>query len=79
MAGKLRTTQSWLFFKSVPAEIVVVQTLHDDDDRTIFVCHPVSTGEYFCNVVDMLALGVRGSIGQFQRIINDYDMAAATG
>ena len=34
---------------------------------------------FLISVIDMLAFDVRGGIGQFQRIINDHDIPAATG
>ena len=56
-----------------------MQSLHDNNDRTIFVVIESGLDRVSVSVVDMLAFAVRFGIGQLQRVVNDYDIPAATG
>ena len=60
-------------------EVVRVQSLHDNNDRTIFVVMKSGLDSVSISVVDMLSFDVQFGIGQLQRIVNDYDIPAATG
>jgi hypothetical protein len=62
-----------------PAEIIVVQTLHHDDDRASLLVIQPRVERIFEPCIDVLALDVRGSIRRFERVINDHNMAAAAG
>ena len=61
------------------AQVVRVQSLHDNNDCTIFVVIESGLDSVSISVVDMLAFAVRFRIGQLQRVVNDYDVPAATG
>src|SRR5262249_50979825 len=60
-------------------QVVHVQSLHDNYDCTIFIVIESGLDSVSVSVVDMLAFDVRFGIGQLQRIVNDYDVPAATG
>jgi hypothetical protein len=56
-----------------------VQTLHHDDDRAFLLVIQPRVERIFEPGIDVLALGVRGSIRRFERVINNHNMAAAAG
>jgi hypothetical protein len=61
------------------AEIVIMRTLHDDDDRAFLLVIQPRVERIFELCIHVLALGVRGSVRRFERVINDYNMAATAG
>src|SRR5262245_41604871 len=62
-----------------PRQVVHAQSLHDNNDRTIFAVIESGLDSVSVSIVDMLAFAVRFGIGQLQRVVNDYDIPAATG
>ena len=78
-SGQLEDNPIMTILCKEAAGVIVVQTLHHDDDRAFcLVIQPRADG-IFEPAIDVLVLGVRGSVRLFERIINDDNIAATAG